>query len=488
MSRPGARTAVVVGSGPNGLSGALTLARAGLDVTVLEGAPTAGGGMRSEAATLPGFTHDVCSTVQALALASPALRDVDWARHGVEFAHPELPFGQPLDGGRAALAFRSVEQTADGLGPDGPAYRRLVGPLVRDARPLVDAVLSSGFRPPLDHVRLLARFASRSLLPPTAIGRLSRGDLAPALFAGAAAHAIRPLWTLPTTPYGLLLVVLAHAVGWPVVRGGSQRMTDALVAEITALGGRVHTGSWVRHAGDLPAADITLLDTSPRTLADVLGDALPPRYARWLRRFRYGDGVCKVDYALSEPVPWAAPGLRGAGTVHVGGTWQELAHSEGETAAGRHPERPYVLAVQAGVADPTRAPAGAATLWAYCHVPAGSSVDMGDRVTAQLERFAPGFGRTVLARRVTTAAGEAARNPNYPGGDISTGVLSVWQTLARPVPRWDLYRVPARRPGSTWLCSSATPPGPGVHGMGGWSAATRALAAAGIPGPDGARR
>ncbi len=485
-----ARTAVVVGSGPNGLGAAITLARAGLDVTVLEGADTVGGGMRSAALTLPGFTHDVCSAAHPLAMASPFLRTIDWARHGVVFDQPELPFGQPLDGGRAAVAYRSVEQTADGLGPDGPAYRRLLGPLVRDALPLVEAVLGSGFRPPVPNLAAVARFGVRSLLPTSLLSRTFRGDLAPALIAGAAAHSTLPLTSLPTGGTGLLLVLLAHAVGWPVVRGGSQAMADALVAELTGLGGRVQAGSWVRSAADLPAADLVLLDVSPRALLSIYGDALAPGYARALRRFRYGPGVCKVDYALSGPVPWAAPELARTGTIHLGGTWQDLAAAEREPTRGRHPDRPYVLAVQPGIVDPTRAPAGSSTLWTYCHVPNGSTVDMGDRVTAQLERFAPGFGARVLRRTVSTAAQEEAHDPNWVGGDISTGATTTWQMLARPAARWDLYRVPLtssagqkRGRASAWLCSSATPPGPGVHGMCGYVAATRALAAAGITAP-----
>ncbi len=491
----GARTAVVVGSGPNGLAGAITLARAGLDVTVLEGADSVGGGMRSAPLTFPGFTHDVCSAAHPLAMASPFMRSIDWARHGVEFLQPGLPFGQPLDGGRAALAHRSVEETADGLGPDGAVYRRLLTPLVRDALPLADAMLGSGFRPPVPHLAAIARFGARSVLPTALLARTFRGDLAPALLAGAAAHSTLPLTALPTTPTGLLLVLLAHAVGWPVVRGGTQQMADALVAELTALGGRLHTGSWVRSAADLPSADIVLLDVSPRALLSIYGEALAPRYARAVERFRYGPGVCKVDFALSGPVPWTAPGLARAGTVHVGGTWQDIAESEQQPTRGRHAERPYVLAVQPGVVDPTRAPAGRATLWTYCHVPNGSTVDMGDRITAQVERFAPGFAATVLDRTVCTAGAEEAHDPNWVGGDISTGAMTVRQTLARPAARWDLYRVPlAGRAGAaaasagTWLCSSATPPGPGVHGMSGHVAAVRALAAAGVPTPTGAAR
>ncbi len=482
-----ARTAVVVGSGPNGLAGAVTLARAGLDVTVLEGADTVGGGMRSAALTAPGFLHDVCSAAHPLALASPFMRTVDWGRHGVEFLQPEIPFGQPLDGGRAALTMRSVDQTADGLGADGPAYRRLMTPLVRDALPLAATVLGSSFRPPVDNLAAVARFGVRSLLPTALLARLFRGDLAPALLAGSAAHSQLPLTALPTTATGLLLGLLAHAVGWPVVGGGTQRMADALVAEVTGLGGRVQSGQWVRSAADLGDADIVLLDVSPRALLSIYGDALAPGYARALGRFRYGPGVCKVDYALSGPVRWANPRLARAGTVHIGGTWGDIAESERDPALGRHPRRPYVLAVQPGVVDPGRAPAGCSTLWTYCHVPHGSTVDMADRVTAQVERFAPGFGATVLDHTVTTAAQEEAHDPNWVGGDISTGAMTAWGALARPVPRWDTHRVPLASGDRhrVWLCSSATPPGPGVHGMGGYLAATKALAAAGSPGPGG---
>jgi len=290
--------------------------------------------------------------------------------------------------------------------------------------------------------------------------------------AGAAAHAMMPLTAVPTAGVGLMLIGLAHAVGWPVVAGGSARITDAMAAAIVANGGRIETGRWVRSLAELPSARAILLDVSPRTLVQLAGDELPGRYRAALRRFRYGPGVCKVDFALSGPVPWTSAGCRRAGTLHLGGRFEQVAAAEAEVAAGKHPDRPYVLVVQPGVADPSRAPAGRQTLWTYCHVPSGSAVDMTDRIEAQIERFAPGFRDLVLARSVRTAVDEEARNPNYVGGDIGVGLQTLRQTIARPVARWNPYRTPAR---GVYLCSSATPPVPGVHGRCGELAALTAL-------------
>ena len=470
---PGSVDAVVVGSGPNGLAGAITLARAGLSVRVYERAATVGGGTRTAELTLPGFRHDVCSAAHPLALASPFMRSVDLAAHGVRFRHPEHPFAHPLDGGRAGVLHRDVRATAAQLGESGAAYERLMGPLVRGWEEIVPQVLGP-LRPPVPVRRwpVLAMFALRGARPAEWITRGLDDDRAAAIIAGAAAHTMLPLSTLPTGPFGLLLTLLAHAVGWPVVEGGSQRIADGLVAELEQLGGEVVVDTEVTDLRELPPAEIVLLDVAPAALPGMAGGRLPAPYARSLRRFTYGSGVCKIDYALSGPIPWANDEVRRAGTVHLGGTWQEVAASERDTAAGRHPERPYVLAVQPGTADSTRAPAGHDTFWTYCHVPSGSDVDMSPQVDAQIERFAPGFGDLVLARRVTTAVQEEATNPNYVGGDISAGATTVRQLLFRPTPRWDPY--PTALPG-TYLCSSSTPPGPGVHGMCGYSAARSAL-------------
>jgi phytoene dehydrogenase-like protein len=467
----GSADAVVVGSGPNGLAAAVTLAAAGLRVLVIEGAPEIGGGCRTQELTLPGFRHDVCSAAHPLALASPFFRRFDLGARGVSFAAPEVQFAQPLDGGRAAVVTRSVTETAERLGADGPAYRRLFGPLTARCDHLLADLLGSLRRPPA-HPLTLASFGVRAVRPASAVARRWRGPEARALFAGAAAHSMLPLTSPPSAGAGLTLTALAHAAGWPVVAGGSARITDAMAAAVRSAGGTIETGRWVKSLAELPAARAVLLDVSPRSLDALAGDRLPAGYRSALRRFRYGPGICKADFALSGPVPWANADCRLAGTLHLGGTFEEVAAAEAEANAGRHPERPYVLVVQPGVADPTRAPAGAQTLWAYCHVPPGSTVDMGDAVEAQVERFAPGFTDLILARSVRTAADTEAHNPNYVGGDIAVGRQSLRQTLLRPAARMNPYRTPAR---GVYLCSSATPPLPGVHGRCGELAALTAL-------------
>jgi phytoene dehydrogenase-like protein len=463
--------AVVVGSGPNGLAAGVTLAAAGLRVHVIEGAATPGGGCRTEELTLPGFRHDVCSAAHPLALASPFFQRFGLAARGVRFAYPEVEFAHPLDGGRAAVVTRSVTDTAAHLGGDAVAYRRLMGPLAAGGGALAQATLSSMRRPPRPSAALLA-FGFEGLRSAVGVARRFSTEEARGLLAGVAAHAMLPLDGSPTGGVGLLLASLAHTVGWPVVEGGSARITDAMTDFIIAAGGQVETGTWVRSLADLPSAAATLLDVSPRSLVALAGGALPARYRDSLTRFRYGPGICKADFALSGPVPWRNAAARRAATVHLGGGFEEIAAAEAAVAGGRHPDSPYVLVVQASVADATRAPRGQHTLWAYCHVPAGSDVDMTARIEAQIERFAPGFRDLVLARRTRTAAAEEALNPNYVGGDIACGAQTVRQVLARPAPRWNPYRTPLRR---VYLCSSATPPGPGVHGRCGELAALTAL-------------
>jgi phytoene dehydrogenase-like protein len=463
---------VVVGSGPNGLAAAVTLSAAGLRVLVVEGGRTIGGGCRTEELTLPGFQHDVCSAVHPLALASPFFRRFDLAARGVRFAHSEVVFAQPLDGGRAAVVSRSVAATAERLGPDGAAYRRLFGPLARDYAAVTDLVLTPIRRPPSRLPAGLAVFAANGLRSANGVARRWHTPEGRALFSGVAAHSMVPLARPPSGAVGITLIALAHGTGWPVIEGGSARITDAMSQAVLAAGGAIETGRWVRSLADLPPARAVLLDVAPRALLAIAGDRLPGRYAGALRRFRYGAGVCKVDFALSGPVPWTNEACRKAATLHLGGRYEELAAAEADVSAGRHPEAPYVLVSQPCIVDPARAPAAQQTLWAYCHVPSGSTVDMAARIEAQIERFAPGFRDLVLARRTRTAAGEEAANPNYVGGDIAAGMQTVWQTVFRPAVRWNPYRTPV--PG-LYLCSSSTPPLPGVHGRCGELAALTAL-------------
>jgi phytoene dehydrogenase-like protein len=471
IAMSGDADAIVVGSGPNGLAAAVTLAAAGLRVRVIEGAATPGGGCRTEELTLPGFRHDVCSAAHPLALASPFFRRFDPAARGVRFAHPQVVYAHPLDGGRAGAVTRSVADTAAGLGEDAAAYRQLMQPLADGGTAVADAVLSSMRRPPR-YSPALAVYARHGLRSATAVARRFRTEEARGLFAGVAAHAMLPLDASPTAGAALLLGSLAHTVGWPVVEGGSARLIDAMIEAIVAAGGQVETGHWVRSLAGLPPVAATLLDVSPRAFLALAGEELPARYRDALARFRYGPGVCKVDFALSGPVPWRNESARQAGTLHLGGSFEEIAAAEAQVARGQHPDSPYVLVVQAGVADPARAPRGQHTLWAYCHVPSGSAVDMTARIEAQIERFAPGFRDLILARSTKTAADEEASNPNYVGGDISCGTQTVRQVLARPVARWNPYRTPLR---GVYLCSSATPPGSAVHGRCGELAALTAL-------------
>jgi phytoene dehydrogenase-like protein len=463
---------VVVGSGPNGLAAALVLARAGVDVAVLEGADTPGGGCRTEELTVPGYRHDVCSTVQALAAISPFFDTVDLARRGVRLLVPEVSFAHPLDGGRAGAVVRSVAETASSLGVDARAYTRTLAPLVRDADMLYPEVLTPLGRGLPHHPIAMARFGAVGLPPISRLVRRFQTPEARGLFAGVGAHAVQPLTAPLTSAFGLVLLVAAHAKGWPVVEGGSQRLVDALVAELTDAGGTVATGRWVGDLAELAASDAVLLDTSPRALASLAKDRLPGRYHRALTRYPYGPGLCKVDWALSGPVPWAAESCRRAGTVHVGGTYEEVAAAEADVSAGRHAERPFCIVVQPTVVDPTRAPAGGHTLWGYCHVPNGSTRDVTDAIESQIERFAPGFRDLIVARATITAAAAETVNPNYVGGDVSGGPSTLRYIVSRPTLRWNPYRTPAK---GLYLCSSYTPPGGGVHGMCGMAAARTVL-------------
>lgn len=463
--------AVVVGSGPNGLSAAIQIASAGFAVRVVEARETAGGGCRSEELTLPGFIHDVCATAHPLALAGRAFRELPLERYGVEFVQPEVPVAQPFDAGEAAAVFRSVAETAAGLGADEEAWRRLFEPLDGSFSVLVDGALGP-LRAPR-HPITLARFGMQAVRAADGVarGRFATRE-ARALFAGLAAHSMLPLERKGSAAAGLVLGMTAQAVGWPFVRGGSQKLVDGLVAHFEALGGRVETGREVRSMADLPASRIVLFDLTPRQVARIAGDALPGSYREALGRYRYGMGVFKVDFALRSPIPWAADVCRRAGTVHVGGTLEEIAQSEREAMAGKTCERPFVLVTQPSIVDASRAPAGAHTAWAYCHVRHGSSEDMTGRIVGQIERFAPGFRDVVLAMATRNAVEMERYNANYVGGDINGGVQDLRQLFARPVGWRDPYATPNPR---LFVCSSSTPPGGGVHGLCGYYAARSAL-------------
>ncbi len=463
--------AVVVGSGPNGLSAAITLAQQGLKVLVLEARDTIGGGVRSAELTLPGFIHDVCSAVHPLAVSSPFFRSIDLAKYGLTWRFPKVSLAHPLDHGKAVLVRPSLEETARGLAVDGAAYTTSFAYLVRHWDLLVEDLLGT-LRVPRRPF-LFARFGLPALM--SAAGYAASRFRTPevrALFAGMAAHGMLPLESPATASFGLALALSAHAVGWPVAQGGSQRIVDALAALLTDLGGEIRTGTPVTKLSELPSASAVLLDVSPKSLLAIAGDDLPSAYRSAITRYRYGPGVFKVDWALDAPIPWANPDVSLSATVHLGGTLEEIAASERSVARGEHPHNPYVLVVQSSLVDPSRAPAGKHTAWAYCHVPNASTTDMRSAIEAQIERFAPGFRERILAAHTRSAADYETYNPNYVGGDINSGSQNLAQFFTRPAVRWDSYALPLK---GVYLCSSATPPGGGVHGMCGFHAARSAL-------------
>jgi phytoene dehydrogenase-like protein len=464
--------AVVVGSGPNGLAAAITLARLGRSVQVIEARDTVGGGARTMALTLPGFHHDVCSTTHPLGVSSPFFRSLPLAEHGLEWIQPEAALAHPLDGGRAALAVRSLDLTTETLGRDAGRYRRLLKPLVDEWDRLLVDLLGPLPLPPRRPI-LFSRFGLAGFWPARMLANtLFRETQTRALFAGMAGHSMLPLDALLTSSFGLVLIAAAHAVGWPLARGGSQQIADSLARYFQSLGGEIATGTPVESFDQLPPARAVFFDLGPRQILKLAGDRFPSGYRRQLAGYRYGCGTFKIDWALDGPIPWTNERVVKAATVHVGGTLDEIALAEHEVGQGRHPDRPFVLLAQHSLFDSTRAPAGRHTAWGYCHVPNGSTVDMTAQVEAQVERFAPGFRDRILARAVKTSVQMEQYNPNYVGGDINGGSQDWRQMYTRPAIRLVPYSTPVR---GLYICSSSTPPGGGVHGMCGYHAAQAAL-------------
>lgn len=462
--------AVVVGAGPNGLTAAAVLSVSGLSVLVLEANPQIGGGSRTEALTLPGFAHDVCSAIHPMGVVSPIFRRLRLTEHGVEWVASAVPLAHPLEDGRVAILSRDLGATVAALGRDGEAWRRLVAPFVERHEQFFSGILRP-IRIPA-HPFLLARFGSLGLRSCAQLVRRFSDAPARALLAGNAAHSVLSLDAAGSASFGLVLAVAGHAVDWPCARGGSQRIAEALASVARAAGCEIRTAAEVRSLADIPPSRAVLFDLTPRQLDAIAGTALTPSYRRHLQRFRYGPGVFKVDYALSEPIPWRSAACAGAATVHVGGTYEEIARSESAASSGRLSDAPFVLVAQQSHVDGTRAPSGRHTGWAYCHVPHGSDADMTDAIERQIERFAPGFRDTILARHSMPPRAIQAHDANMIGGDIGGGANTLAQFLFRPVPRWNPYAT--SHPG-VFLCSSSTPPGGGVHGMCGYWAARTAL-------------
>jgi phytoene dehydrogenase-like protein len=464
--------AVVVGSGPNGLAGAITLARAGHSALVLEANSTIGGGARSAQLTLPGFVHDVCSAVHPLAAGSPFFKTLPLERFGLEWIQPDIPLAHPLDDGTAACLHRDVDLTAEQLSGDSRVYRRLMTALARDWEKLADEFLQPMLHFPR-HPIALTRFGIPAICPTTFLAKsLFRHEPARALFAGIAAHSFLPLEAPVSSAFALVLGLAGHAVGWPIPRGGSQQIANALAAYLHERGGQIQVNRRIENLDELLKSRAILLDVSVWEFLRIASRQLPSRYRRRLESFRHAPGIFKIDYALSEPVPWKAEACRRAGTIHLGGTMDEVAGAEREVSRGKIPERPFVLVAQQSLFDETRAPRGQHTLWVYCHVPFDCKIDMSDRIESQIERFAPDFRDCVIARHKMGAAELEKSNPNLTGGDINGGAANLMQLIARPILSPTPYRTAL--PG-IYLCSASTPPGGGVHGMCGYHAARAAL-------------
>jgi phytoene dehydrogenase-like protein len=462
--------AIVVGSGPNGLAAAILLQQNGLSVLLIEGKDTIGGGMRSAELTLPGFVYDICSAIHPLAAGSPYLQTLPLADHGLEFIYPEIAAAHPFDDGTASVLKHSIEETAGSLGEDAESYKKLMLPIVVDWPGIAPDILGPLRFP--KHPLAMAGFGVAALRSASSLVKRFKTEQAKGLFAGMAAHSMLPLTKLSSAAAALVLMVNGHLKGWPLPKGGTQNLANALASYYTSLGGKIETGTYINSLEQLPSSHAVLFDAGPRQLLQIAGHKFSSLYKRQLERYRYGMGVFKVDWALDAPIPFTAEECRHAGTIHVGNTFAEIAASEQQTWDGNLPEKPFVLLAQQSLFDITRAPAGKHTAWAYCHVPNGSTADRTEAIEKQIERFAPGFRERILARHTMNPAQMEEYNPNYIGGDINGGVIDLGQLFTRPALRWSPYKTSEK---GLYICSASTPPGGGVHGMCGYYAAKRAL-------------
>jgi phytoene dehydrogenase-like protein len=463
--------AVIIGSGPNGLSAAIRLSQEGLKVLVLEAKDTIGGGTRTMELTEPGFLHDVCSAVHPTAAGSPFLSTLDLDKFGLEFIQPEVAYAHPLDDGEAGLAYQDLNKTAERLGVDKEAYIKLYNEFVNDWDYLSQDIFGT-LRIP-KHPLLMAKFGWYGMFSAKLLcNSLFKTEKARALFTGCAAHSIVPLTRSFTASFGIVLGASAHSVGWPVAKGGSASITNAMAKLFRSLGGEIKTGYRVKTLSDLPPSKVILFDLTPHQIARIAENELPKSYLNKLRNYKYGPGTFKMDWALSEAVPWTNKEARKAGTLHLGGTFLDISKAEQAVWDGEHPENPYVLVSQPTVCDPSRAPEGKHTLWAYCHVPNGSEQDMTKVIEDQIERYAPGFKDIIISKHTMHAMEMEQYNFNYIGGDINGGAQTVTQLFGRPTLKWDPYKIPAN---GLYICSSSTPPGGGVHGMSGYHAAQSVL-------------